>query len=207
MNYFNTLILKGDSILNIFMTINFNPLYRTLFISLFISISYSTFSQKKFNGMISTYADTTAVGYNGIIETNYYEQKNYNGIYTTFVDSISNKNFNGIIETFITEIPVKTKITSIYFDFNKTNTDTKALMQELKNIPIKSILLIEGFTDSKGTKSINDKISLLRAKQVANSLKKAGYKCKYEGKGIDFSTSDDYARRCDIYIYTTLQKL
>lgn len=150
--------------------------------------------------MISTYADTSAVGYNGIIETNYYDQKNYNGIYTTFADSISNKNFNGIIETYISETPVITKIASIYFEFNKTNTDTKTLLQELKNVPKKSTLLIEGFADSKGSKSINDKISLLRAKQIASVLRKAGFKCKYEGKGIDYNSAEQKARRCDIYI-------
>ncbi len=169
-------------------------------ISILLIISTQIFCQQKFNGMISTYADTTADGYNGILETNFYDQKNYNGIYTTFADSVGNKNFNGIIETYAANAPIKTKIASIYYNFNKTEADTREILRAIKNFPISYTIIVEGYADSKGSSSANKNVSALRAKKMAYILQKLGYTCKYEGKGTDFSTADDIARRCDIYM-------
>lgn len=174
---------------------------KKLLTTIFFLSSTIVYCQQNFNGMMSTYADTTASGYNGIIETQHTYKMNFNGIYTTFADSIANDGFNGIIETVLDDATFfKSKLSPIYFDFNSTTANYKSLINNVKDLPTTAKLYIVGYADTKGSIAANQEISKMRAKNVAAILRKLGFTCKYEGKGSDASVAADKARRCDIFI-------
>lgn len=156
-------------------------------------------AQTNFNGIISTYSDSTSKGYNSIIETYSVENKDYNGVMSTYATPANGNKENGIIET-INNDKIKTIISSIYYAKNIYLPSKSELDRLLKILPKSAKILILGYGDATGNNAINLKISTLRAKYLAAFLKKNGYNCTYKGMGIDYSNTNDMARRCDLII-------
>jgi outer membrane protein OmpA-like peptidoglycan-associated protein len=88
-----------------------------------------------------------------------------------------------------TEIITETELAPIYFDFNKASIredsteELDSIVNLMVNIHPEMVIKIQSFTDSRGTSSYNDKLSLKRAQATFKYL---------VGKGVESSRISEY---------------
>lgn len=88
-------------------------------------------------------------------------------------------------------------------DYDKADT----LVEFAKANP-EALINIEGYGDNSGSQEVTVDLSLKRARAINNFLVQNGVdssRITFEGKGIDYNSSSDKARRAEVVIFVTAQ--
>lgn len=194
------------------------------------SLTIAAQQKDDFNGMMSTYGDSSFGGHNGIMEIVFDDETNkMNGVITIVEPDPTGKSgpYNGLMDTFadtvLSSVPAEPrifpmrndimpeKIATSFFEINSANItrhSLNALREILGLLKSESIrqIIIYGYADSSGPAAFNQRISQMRADAVKRWLVQNGIPSTIitaQGLGPQELSADEtpaQLRRADVWM-------